>query len=82
MERKTKNAFYFWKGSNKLSNWYGAKFKYLGVEFDNSEAAFMFGKAIVFGDKESASKILINQQPSAAKAVGRAVRGFDETAWD
>lgn len=42
----------------------------------------MWGKAQLFEDKESACAILLNQNPSDAKRLGRAVRNFDQDKWD
>jgi ribA/ribD-fused uncharacterized protein len=39
-------------------------------------------KAWLFGDHETAAKILAAGHPGEAKKLGRAVRDFDETVWD
>jgi ribA/ribD-fused uncharacterized protein len=41
----------------------------------------MFGKARLFGDDETAQRILKASSPAAAKKLGRAVRGFQESTW-
>jgi len=42
----------------------------------------MYGKAKLFGDADAMEKALNAKNPSAVKAVGRAVKGFDQTTWD
>ena len=42
----------------------------------------MAGKAKLFNDKVTLSKILRATEPMSIKRLGRQVRGFDGTAWD
>lgn len=71
---------FFWKGP--LSNWYPSKFNYKGHTFNNSEQAFMWEKASVFKDYETAKKILNSTSPKEAKDLGRQVKGFDNKIWE
>lgn len=41
----------------------------------------MAGKARLFADADSLAAILATDDPSRCKALGRKVRGFDESAW-
>jgi len=41
----------------------------------------MWHKARLFGDENTASRILDAPSPGHAKALGREVRGFDEATW-
>lgn len=41
----------------------------------------MAGKALLFGDEETAARIRQAPHPGAAKALGRQVRGFSEQLW-
>ncbi len=41
----------------------------------------MWRKARLFADAPTAEAILTARSPAHAKALGRAVRGFDETVW-
>jgi hypothetical protein len=41
----------------------------------------MASKARLFGDDDAVAAVLAAASPRAAKAAGRAVRGFDEQAW-
>lgn len=41
----------------------------------------MHAKALLFGDVESARKVLAATTPEEAKGLGRAVRGFVDDVW-
>ena len=72
------------------SNWYSAEFdmetkidgKAEKHHFYNSEQYFMYVKAIVFGDKETAEKILKTKSPKKAKELGRIVKNYDDKVWN
>lgn len=51
------------------------------LNFISSEQYFMWQKAMYFGDKETAEKILKAETPMAAKKLGREVKGFDDEEW-
>ena len=40
-----------------------------------------YRKAVLFGDHETADQILLEPKPSAQKALGRKVKGFDDGKW-
>nr|WP_241841854.1 NADAR family protein [Pseudofrankia sp. BMG5.36] len=42
----------------------------------------MHRKARLFGNEQTAARILTARHPGAAKALGRQVRGFDDAVWD
>lgn len=42
----------------------------------------MYQKAILFVDKEIATKIALEPEPSKQKALGRKVKGFDIKTWN
>jgi len=79
MERITDKYVFFW--NSELSNWYGIKFRYKGITFYNSEQAFMWEKAIFFGDTATAALILKTPIPRDNKALGRKIKGFDAGKW-
>jgi ribA/ribD-fused uncharacterized protein len=79
MERITDTHVFFW--GSELSNWHPCNFKYKEHIFHNSEQAFMWEKAMYFGDHETASMILACPTPSVAKKLGRKVKNFDKTVW-
>ncbi|KAI4592396.1 hypothetical protein KJ359_011207 [Pestalotiopsis sp. 9143b] len=85
-----KTPIYFFRESDPkrgyLSQWYaGAPF------LDPSDAApkmyrtaehyMMHHKALLFGDTAIAAEVLEASHPKDVKALGRAVRGFDEAVW-
>jgi ribA/ribD-fused uncharacterized protein len=80
-DRTTDTHVYFW-GDPTLSNWGPAEFDLLGGHFHNSEQAFMWLKAIHFGDEEIASEILSTKNPKNAKDLGRMVKGYNDKSWN
>jgi ribA/ribD-fused uncharacterized protein len=42
----------------------------------------MFHKAMLFGDKETADKIMFAKNPSEHKKLGRLVKNYDQKVWD
>lgn len=68
-------------GKECLSQWYGAPFSLGGRLFPTAEHYMMFQKATLFGDQDTAEQIMAAPSPGAAKALGRAVRGFVEETW-
>ena len=53
-----------------------------GYEFFTVEHYMMFQKAMLFDDKEIASRIATVDNPNEAKALGRQVKGFDNSVWE
>ncbi|GAB3862291.1 NADAR family protein [Dactylosporangium cerinum] len=81
---------HFWKhdtepggpvGRGSLSQWAPIGFAVDGVRFATAEHYMMWSKAELFGDTATAAKILAAGHPGEVKALGREVRGFDETIW-
>ena len=80
---------YFWGhtqrgsevGKSCLSQWYSSVFKHSNISFPTAEHFMMYRKAELFGDAEISSNILKADSPGEAKALGRKIRAFDETAW-
>lgn len=64
-----------------LSQWGIAPFESGGHRFVSSEQAMMHGKAMLFGDREIADRILVAKTSFQAKELGAMVRGFDEVVW-
>ena len=79
MDRITDTHVFFW--GSVFSNWAEAKFEYKGHEFNNTEQAFMWEKAMFFDDKKIAQKILENENPKDCKDLGRKVKHFDQESW-
>jgi len=72
----------FWRSRVVFSNWYLSKFVYMGIEFNCSEQAMMWLKAMFFGDAETAAEILAEPSPAEQKKLGRKVKGFVKEVWD
>lgn len=64
-----------------LSQWHPSPFVVDGVRYATAEHWMMAGKARLFDDADALAKVLASDDPAAAKAAGRAVRGFDEARW-
>ncbi|MEV0251590.1 NADAR family protein [Nocardia sp. NPDC050712] len=69
-------------GSAALSQWWPAEFTVEGETFRSAEHYMMWGKAMLFGDTETAQRILAAGHPKQAKDLGRQVCAFDENAWN
>lgn len=65
-----------------LSNWYPSPFTLDGQTFSSVEQYMMYSKAVTFGDGENAREILSTDDPGKIKALGRAVRNYDDTRWN
>ncbi len=68
-------------GKGCLSQWWPAALSVNGVVYHSAEHFMMAGKALLFGDAETAVRIREAPHPAAAKALGRQVRGFSEQIW-
>ena len=79
MERITDKYVFFW--GSEFSNWFECRFKYKNLNFYNSEQAFMWEKAMFFGDTVTAALILKTPSPSQCKKLGRIVLNFKADVW-
>lgn len=70
---------FFWK--HRLSQWHRAPFVIGGVTFNYAEQYMMYAKALLFQDHSTAARILAAESPQEHQALGREVRGFEETVW-
>ena len=68
-------------GKQCLSQWWEAPFTVDGRTFRTAEHFMMHGKALLFGDEDTAGRVLAARTPDEAKALGRRVRGFTEDVW-
>ena len=65
-----------------LSQWWPSTFT-VGINmFGTAEHFMMYEKAMLFGDRETAARILDSDHPFEAKTLGRRVRNFDEPRWN
>ena len=86
-EYRTSDKYVFFM-QGPLGNWYGdhsdkSIIHLWNKQFRTSEHLFMYFKAVHFGDVENMEKI--ENEPLTAyevKAVGRAIKGFNEKEWD
>jgi len=69
-------------GKECFSQWYPAPFVLEGERFATAEHYMMWSKAKLFEDDAAMRAALAAFSPSAAKAIGRGVRGFDDTRWN
>jgi ribA/ribD-fused uncharacterized protein len=69
-------------GRECLSQWYPSSFTMESDEYATAEHWMMAEKARLFRDGAALSRILASRDPREAKALGRAVRGFDGEAWE
>ena len=72
----------FWGNESPFSQWHPSRFEVEGKHFSCAEQYMMYGKARLFGDEEAAERILKSRNPRQQKALGRKVRGFDDTRWE
>ncbi len=72
---------YFWKTASPFSQWFPADFEFRGHHFVTSEQWMMAMKALVFGDRETLGKILVELDPKKQKELGRQVKNFDADKW-
>ena len=83
MNMKTVGKYtFFYDKTCPPSNWYMMSFTMKGYTFNCGEQAMMFSKAMLFGDKETADKILAAKHPADHKALGREVKGFNQKIWE
>jgi ribA/ribD-fused uncharacterized protein len=68
-------------GKACFSQWYEAPFTLDGVGYATAEHYMMAEKARLFGDDAALQNVLTTSSPGAAKAAGRAVKGFDDAVW-
>lgn len=80
--KKTDQVIAFFTEKCPFSNFFPVTFNHRGVTFHSVEQFFHFQKAELFGDDETAAKILAATHPAACKALGREVKNFDKTEWD
>lgn len=69
-------------GKGCLSQWWPAPFIVDGLTFPTAEHYMMWRKAVLFGDHDTAAKLLTAPHPHAAKSLGRQVAGFDRAVWE
>ena len=65
-----------------LSNWYPSRFAVKNVNFSSMEQYMMYKKAVCFGDKNTADKMLATDDVAEIKVLGRLVANYNESYWN
>ncbi|VDI02761.1 uncharacterized protein MGAL_10B004852 [Mytilus galloprovincialis] len=73
---------FFWRSHSPYSQWYPSDFTVDGIKFNCAEQFMMYSKAVLFGDEQTAEKILNTSDPRTQKDLGRLVENFDKSLWD
>lgn len=69
--------------TSEFSQWFPSDFvSKEGQKFNSAEQYMMYSKAKLFGDDETAEKILAAETPDEQKKLGRLVKNFDKDVWD
>lgn len=68
-------------GKTCLSQWFERVFEYQKIKYPTAEHWMMAEKAKLFGDDKSFEKIVNCNTPKEAKAIGRKVKGFNDSTW-
>jgi ribA/ribD-fused uncharacterized protein len=71
----------FWGRQDVFSNWHLSWFVVDGIQFNCNEQYMMYAKAMLFGDKTTAAKVLVEKDPSGHKALGRVVKPWVDSVW-
>lgn len=77
--RITNKYVLFWDGV--FSQWYPSIFVIDGVTYTSAEQYMMQQKALLFGDTETAEKIMAEHDQYKQKMLGREVKNFNDTIW-
>jgi ribA/ribD-fused uncharacterized protein len=64
-----------------LSNWYEAPFSLDGREFANVEQAFVYLKAMHFGDEATANRVFAMSDPLYLQRINKQVTPYDRREW-
>lgn len=65
-----------------LSNWYLSDFVIDGVIYSSVEQYMMYIKATTFVDMDIANKIMVTNDVSVIKSLGRSVSNYNESIWN
>lgn len=69
-------------GKFVFSQWYPSEFTVNGIVYKTAEHWMMAHKALLFDDESTFQQIIACNKPAEAKALGRAVRHYEETRWN
>ena len=71
----------FWKTHDPESQWHPSEYVLDDTHYIHAEQGMMTGKARLFGDKVTESKILKAKNARTIKDLGREVKPFDDEVW-
>nr|CAD2128783.1 unnamed protein product [Meloidogyne enterolobii] len=72
----------FFREASIFSNFHPVTFNVASREFCCNEQFFHYCKAISFGDRAIADKIMQTKSPKSQKLLGRRIEGFDPSLWE
>ena len=78
------DAVFFHKPSEPdgyLSNWYPSQIVVDGIKFSSVEQYIMYKKCEVFGDLDSAKKVLATEDTKLQQTIGRNASGYISNMW-
>lgn len=64
-----------------LSNWFTSPFDLDNVHYSSMEQYIMYQKCMLFGDHATANKILLTEDPSEQKRLGKLCAGYINGIW-
>ena len=76
------NIICFFTFQTDFSNHHLCNIQLRNTEFNCSEQAFMYFKAKLFKDEETAELILRSIDPNKQKALGKTIEGFNDNIWN
>ena len=79
--RWIRNEVFFFGELCPASNFHPAEFNHEGRNYENSEKALFFKKAMLFEDEETAKKILNESDPRVIKRLSKEIKNVDEAKW-
>jgi len=74
--------YFFYETKHPFSQWHKSKFKINDLLFNSAEQYMMYSKAKLFGDNETADKILQSTNVREQKKLGREVKNFNLEIWN
>ena len=64
-----------------LSNWYVSEFQVNQIRYTSVEQYMMHQKALLFGDTDTAKKIMATNQVNLIKAYGQEITPYNDNRW-
>ena len=80
--RQNNEYYAFFGKANPFSNFFPAEIEIDNISYNCSEQYFHHAKACLFGDQETANRILESETPNEQKKLGDTIVGFKPKVWD